>query len=84
MLKKGLLFGLFIAILFAITMYTESHYTKSATVVAVNGNTITVEDTNGNEWEFYGNNYTIGQKVKMTMYTNNTDNRYDDIVKGVK
>lgn len=84
MFKKGLLFGLFICALFAIVMYGESHYKKQGTVVAINDETITIEDSNGNLWDFKGDGYTINQKVTMNMYTNNTDNRYDDIVKGVK
>ena len=85
MFKKGLLFGLVICALLAIVMYGESHYKKQGTVVDVNGEVITIEDNNGNLWEFKGDGYSINQKVTMNMYTNNTDNyRYDDIVKGVK
>lgn len=63
----------------------ETHYTREATVVAIQGNKVIVEDTRGNEWSFYGGGFVEGDKVKMRMFTNYTDsNIYDDEIKDVK
>ena len=63
----------------------ETHYYRTAEVVAISGDEITVTDTTDNEWLFYGDGYTEGDKVKMLMFTNYTDNTiYDDEIVKVK
>lgn len=69
---------------FNAVMYIECHYTKRATVVHIQNDIVTVEDNKGNLWEFKGEGYSISQKVKMTMHTNHTDDRQDDIIEKVK
>ena len=46
---------------------------------------VTVEDTCGFEWEFYGDGYEVGQKVEMKMHTNFTHGEiFDDEIKKVE
>jgi len=72
------------------TMVMVEHYTttyhRDATVIEIkNSNEIKVEDEAGNVWSFYGDNYTVGQTVTMTMNTNHTDNYIkDDVIEKVK
>ena len=54
----------------------EHHYTRKAEVV---------EDNCGYLWEFYGNDYEVGQQVKMKMFTNYThDTIFDDEIEKVE
>ena len=50
----------------------EHHYTRGAEVVEVSDDLIVVEDNCGYLWEFYGNDYEVGQQVEMKMFTNYT------------
>ena len=65
--------------------YFEHHYTRQAEVVEVRGDVVLVKDTCGFEWEFYGNDYEVGQQVKMKMFTNYThDIIFDDEIEKVE
>lgn len=68
--------------------YMETHYMRNGNIVAINGDTITVKDEGGECWQYdveNGNEYKIGESVKMRMSTNYTDfSFYDDIVEDVK
>ena len=70
------------AILIAIVGYVECHYTQDATITALEENDeVVFVDARGEEWSFFGEGYEVGQKVKVTFYTNNTDGSiYDDVV----
>ena len=75
--------SVFIALFLAIE--TKEHYYKKAEVVEIEGDVIVVEDENGYLWEFYGDDYKIGQQVKMKIFTNHTHNiTFDDEIKKVK
>ena len=68
--------------LVAIVGYVECHYTQDATITAVeeDGEVVLV-DARGEERSFFGDGYEVGQKVKVTFYTNHTDRYiYDDVV----
>lgn len=70
------------AILVAIVGYVECHYTQDATITALeeDGEVVLV-DARGEEWSFSGDSYEVGQKVKVTFYTNHTDSYiYDDTI----
>jgi hypothetical protein len=68
-----------------ICCYVTNHYHKPGTVVTVYKDTILIEDTEGEVWEFYGDNFEVGDNVEMTMFTNFTKNNfYDDVVEKVK
>lgn len=67
--------------------YEDMHY------YSVNGNVIsfssyydnvTVEDTEGNLWQFNGTGYRIGDEVRLIMDDNGTADITDDIVVEVK
>ena len=58
--------------------YTETHYNRSATVSEISGNSIIVVDSCGYEWEFFGENYIVGEKLKLKMFTNCTTQITDD------
>ena len=63
----------------------EHHYTREAEVVEVSDDLIVVEDNCGYLWEFYGNDYEVGQQVKMKMFTNYThDTIFDDEIEKVE
>ena len=63
----------------------EHHYTRGAEVVEVSDDLIVVEDNCGYLWEFYGNDYEVGQQVEMKMFTNYThDIIFDDKIEKVE
>ena len=63
----------------------EHHYTREAEVVEVNDELVVVEDNCGYLWEFYGDDYEVGQQVKMKMFTNYThDTIFDDEIEKVE
>ena len=70
------------ATLVAIVGYVECHYTQDATITALEeDDEIVFVDARGEEWSFFGEGYEVGQEVKVTFYTNNTDGYiYDDVV----
>ena len=63
---------------------TESTYTRNATVNYISNGLVSCIDESGNDWEFYGDDFYVGQEIKLVMDTNHTEgNIYDDIVKNV-
>lgn len=65
--------------------YYENHYDKVAKVKSVDNGVVTIEDTNGFEWEYIGTDFKQGMVVKARMFTNYTDNIIgDDVVENVK
>lgn len=65
--------------------YIQSSYTREAMVTSCYEDCVTVEDTTGNEWQFIGKEYKTGDKVKLYMDNNHTDNNiYDDRIVKVK
>lgn len=65
----------------------ETHYAKTATVISVYENIVTVKDEFEDEWEFEDDEkqYYKGDKVKLTMNSLGTiDNIYDDKIENVK
>lgn len=64
--------------------YYENHYDKVAKVKSVDNGVVTIEDTNGFEWEYTGTGFKQGMVVKARMFTNYTDNIIgDDVVESV-
>lgn len=64
--------------------YYENHYDKVAKVKSVDDGVVTIEDTNGFEWECIGTGFERGMIVKARMFTNYTDNIIgDDVVENV-
>lgn len=80
---------MFIGIIFvaALTLCSqiETTYTREAVVIAVEYDEVTVEDTTGNVWGFYDDDFFVGEEVILTMDNNNTDNNiFDDFIKDVE
>lgn len=64
--------------------YYENHYDKVAKVKSVDDGVVTIEDTNGFEWEYIGTGFKQGMIVKARMFTNYTDNIIgDDVVENL-
>lgn len=79
------LMSLSVFIALFLTIEIKEHYYKKAEVVEIEGDIIVVEDENGYLWEFYGDDYKIGQQVKIKMFTNYTHNIiFDDEIKKVR
>ena len=63
----------------------ECHYNHDAIVTEVNGDDVLFEDSTGNLWEYEEEGYKVGDKVRLTFYTNHTDNnRLDDEITKIK
>ena len=88
---KELFAQMFVAVLF-LTIFCgcswyETHYTKTATVISVYENIVTVKDAFEDEWEFEDDEkqYYKDDIVKLTMNSLGTiDNIYDDKIENVK
>ena len=62
----------------------ETHYTMECKVISIEDKIVTIEDKTGECWEFASKGYTVGDKCKVTFFTNSTDKRYDDEIKKVE
>lgn len=68
----------------------ETSYTlKDTTIISVSNHYVTFEDKNGEWWEIEiepseKENYSIGQKANLVMFTNFTDTIFDDEIEKVK
>jgi len=76
----GVIGALVVVLILGIAGWYETHYTITGTVVEVNTfqELVTVEDNDGNLWEFYGTNFQVNDTVKMVMDTNCTYNDIED------
>ena len=63
---------------------TQRQYGAEAVVIGVEGNTITVIDTTGNEREFYGEGFEIGDRITITLQDYNTRTPTDDEIVGAR
>lgn len=62
----------------------EDHDTRDATVTRVECNTVSVVDSVGYYWEFYGEGYDVGDEVRLLMRLNHTADISDDVVESVE
>lgn len=66
-------------ILPGIAGWVDTHYTMDCEIDNVDGEIITVLDGTGNLWDFCGDGFHKGDRVKVTFFNNTTDStRYDD------
>ena len=63
---------------------TQRQYEAEAVVIKVEDNTITVIDTTGNEREFYGEGFEIGDRITITLQDYNTRTPTDDEIVGAR
>lgn len=86
-MKKVIIIILIIAI-YSMACYIDEHYTKeNCTVVAIEGVLVTVEDEQGNYWQFATeshDDYELEEKVNLTMHNSMTATIYDDVVEEVE
>ena len=79
--KDSLLIICLFIIIPGIAGYLECHDNYTAIVRDNNCGEILIEDTTGNLWTFEDADYQVGDKVKVTFYTNHTtDSRTDDVI----
>ncbi len=83
MIKK-ITIALTIITIILLLNYTEHHYTREVTVIEVNNQEVTVEDSRGHQWVFFGEDYTVDQEVTVVMYDNTTTKITDDEIVRVK
>ena len=82
---EWVLFALCFLVVPGIAGFAETHYSHTAIVSEVDGDEILIEDSTGNLWEYEGEGYKVGDKLKVTFYTNLTDNtKRDDIITKIK
>lgn len=73
-----------ILIIFLIVSYFSSIYTRHAEVGYVSNDLVRVIDDSGNIWEFQGEGFQPGDRIKMTMDSCGTDEKIsDDLIKRV-
>ena len=63
---------------------TQRQYEAEAVVIKVEDNIITVIDTTGNEREFYGEGFEIGDRITITLQDYNTRTPTDDEIIGAR
>lgn len=65
--------------------YVERTYTKKATVIAIEGDIVTVKDFQDLVWEFTGNDFYVGEQIELIIDNNLTDDTIiDDKIKNIK
>ena len=67
-------------IYFFSTFNVGMKYTKTGYISSVYGDKVSVVDEDGEEWEFYGDDFEQGQKVVITFHDNGTNHTEDDRV----
>lgn len=59
--------------------YHETHYNKLGIVSETKGEIVSIKDSDGYTWDFFGDNFNIGDTVEIEFWNNKTDlNIYDD------
>lgn len=58
----------------------DNTYTINATVINVENGIVSCEDSNGDVWEFYGEEYKVNDMLILVMDSNHTETIYDDMV----
>ena len=79
------LFCIMVVVLFHFVSYIERTDVKEAVVIEVNNDEVVVVDRAGQEWAFYGDEYSVNERVKLIIDNNHTeDNLFDDEIINVK
>ena len=63
---------------------TEAYYSREIKVIEVQDQEVIVEDKQGHCWSFFGDGYTVDQKITVVMYDNLTSTITDDEIVRVK
>lgn len=86
MIKKILILTTILGTLFT-GFHLEATYKMDASIYAINGKEIVLEDITGNLFSYYGDtsNLFVGKTCKVKFANNGTENnRYDDTIVSVK
>lgn len=71
--------------LFNVLNYIDKHEEKRGIVVNIDDNDcVTVIDGRGEEWQFFGDGFKIGEDIIITMDTQGTPEEYDDTIINAK
>ncbi len=81
---KRILIVITVIIVISLFGMIENTYTREVTVTEVQDQEVTVVDVSGNEFCFYGTDYTVDQEITVVMTTNNTDSITDDKIIDVR
>jgi len=63
---------------------TQRQYEAEAVVIGADNGVVTVIDTTGNEREFYGEGFEIGDRITITLQDYNTRTPTDDEIVGAR
>lgn len=63
---------------------TQRQYEAEAVVIDADNGVVTVIDTTGNEREFYGERFKIGDRITITLQDYNTRTPTDDEIVGAR
>lgn len=63
---------------------TQRQYEAEAVVIGADNGVVTVIDTTGNEREFYGEGFEIGDRITITLQDYNTKTPTDDEIVGAR
>ena len=83
MIKKIVLVVLIVVAIGLVGM-AESTYTRDVVVIKVDCSEVTVQDKQGHQWSFCGDDYTVGQEIIVVMNDQHTSSINDDIIIDVK
>ena len=81
---KRILIVITVIIVISLFGMIENTYTREVIVTKVQDQEVTVVDVSGNEFSFYGTDYTVDQEIVVVMTTNNTDSITDDKIIDVR
>ena len=71
--------------LFNVLNYIDRHEEKRGVVVNIDDNDcVTVIDGRGEEWQFFGDGFKVGESVIIVMDTQGTPEEYDDTIINTK
>jgi hypothetical protein len=85
-IKRALAVAVVLGLLLWVVCFVKQYYTRTAEVVRVEGQEITVEDDNNYQWKFFGEGFKEGQRIKVLMNTNTTNRNVldDEIVRVIE
>ena len=84
-MKKVRIINICLTVLMLILVILGSLYkVEKAEIIDIKGDNVTFITKDGNEWEFYGDGYKVGDKVKVYFNCKGTEKRSDDIVLNIK
>ncbi len=68
-------------VLFNVLNYIDRHEEKRGVVVNIDDNEcVTVIDERGEEWQFFGDGFKVGESIIIVMDTQGTPEEYDDTI----